>query len=201
MTKTKRKSTKSALLSSVLALCLCFAMLIGSTFAWFTDSVASGSNVIKSGTLDIDVQYTLDGSTWDNLDGADDLFQKGLWEPGHTEVVLLKIENKGNLALKYTANMNIIDETTGKTKDGEDIILSDILTVSTLTIEAAGVDPVWGWDIAAMTLEKAFEGEKNIGWGDPVAFNDGNVLESDQSLYAGSTQYVFIKVDMPDVQG
>ena len=201
MTKTKRKSTKSALLSSVLALCLCFAMLIGSTFAWFTDSVASGSNVIKSGTLDIDVQYTLDGSTWDNLDGADDLFQKGLWEPGHTEVVLLKIENKGNLALKYTANMNIIDETTGKTKDGEDIILSDILTVSTLTIEAAGVDPVWGWDIAAMTLEKAFEGEKNIGWGDPVAFNDGNVLESDQSLYAGSTQYVFIKVDMPETVG
>ena len=78
---TKRRTTKRALLSSVVALLLCFSMLLGSTFAWFTDSAASGSNVITAGNLDIEVQYTLDGENWNNLDGADDLFQKGLWEP------------------------------------------------------------------------------------------------------------------------
>ena len=54
---TKRKSTKSALITSVLALFLCFAMLLGSTFAWFTDSVASANNIITSGNLDIVVEY------------------------------------------------------------------------------------------------------------------------------------------------
>ena len=81
------KQTKRSFLISVLSLLLCFSMLLGTTWAWFTDSVSSGSNVIKSGNLDLDVQYTLDGETWNDLDGADDLFQKSLWEPGHTEVV------------------------------------------------------------------------------------------------------------------
>ena len=202
-----QKKNKRALLSSAVSLLLCFAMLLGATFAWFTDSVVSGSNVIKTGKLDIVVDYTLGDKdengdlVWKTLDGADDLFEKDLWEPGHTEVVALRVQNTGNLALKYAANMNILDETVGKTADGANIVLSDILTVSTLTIEAAGVDPVLGIDIAAMTLEKAFESEDGIGWGDPVAFRAGNVLEADQSLYVGKTQYVFVKVDMPETVG
>jgi len=137
-----KKSTKRSLLLSVLSLLVCCSMLIGSTFAWFTDSVTSGSNVITSGNLDIEVQYTLDGTNWSNLQGATDLFSKGLWEPGHTEVVVLKIENKGSLALKYNANMNIFNETIGKTKDGKDIVLSDILTVSTLTQQVNAIGDI-----------------------------------------------------------
>ena len=53
---TKAKTTKRALLSSVLALFLCFAMLIGTTFAWFTDSVTSANNIITSGNLDIELE-------------------------------------------------------------------------------------------------------------------------------------------------
>ena len=88
---TRNRSTKSALISSVVALFLCFTMLLGTTYAWFTDSVASGSNVITAGNLDIKVEYTLDGENWDLLDGANDLFQMSQWEPGHTEVVALRI--------------------------------------------------------------------------------------------------------------
>ncbi len=198
---TNRKSTKRALLGSVISLLLCFAMLLGTTFAWFTDSAATGSNVITSGNLDVEVQYTLNGTDWNDLDGATDLFQKGLWEPGHTEVVALRIKNNGSLALKYAANMNIVSETKGKTKDGADIVLSEILTVSTLTIEDAGIDPVFGMNIAEKTLEKAFQGENNIAWDSPVAFKAGNVLESDQSLYVDSTQYVLVKVDMAETVG
>ena len=51
----KMKSTKKALLTSVLSLLLCCSMLIGTTFAWFTDSVESGNNIIKSGTLDVEM--------------------------------------------------------------------------------------------------------------------------------------------------
>ena len=49
-----KKSTKRALTSSILSLVLCIAMLIGSTFAWFTDNVTSANNKIQSGSLKVD---------------------------------------------------------------------------------------------------------------------------------------------------
>ena len=113
------KSKKSALLLSFTSLLLCFAMLAGSTFAWFTDTATTGVNQIKSGNLDIEVQYrtTADGE-WETLDKATDLFgaEGTLFEPGHTRVVELKIENAGNLALKYKIGMNIASETLGTNK-------------------------------------------------------------------------------------
>ena len=54
---TKQKSTKRALLLSALSLLMCVSMLIGSTFAWFTDSVTSSGNIIKSGTLDVTMEW------------------------------------------------------------------------------------------------------------------------------------------------
>ena len=133
---TKKRSTKRALAMSFISLLLCVSMFVGTTFAWFTDSVTSANNIITSGNLDIEVQYTLDGKTWADLEGADDLFQIGLWEPGHTEVVALRIKNAGTLALKYVANMNIIKEVIGENKDGGDIVLSEILQVTTITQQA-----------------------------------------------------------------
>ena len=149
----------------------------------------------------MEVQYTLDGKSWEVFNDADDMFQKSYWEPGHTEVIVLKVTNKGSLAMKYKASMNIIEEDVGKTKDGSDIRLSDMLTVSTLTVEDAGIDPVFNINIAETTIQKAFEDERAIGWGSPVAFNVGNILEYDQPLYTGGTHYVLVKVDMPDTIG
>ena len=194
---TNSKSTKSSLLISSISLLLCFAMLLGTTFAWFTDSAVSASNVITSGNLDIDVQYTLgdkDASgefVWNKLDGAKDLFQKGLWEPGHTEVVALKIENKGSLALKYTANMNIIEETSGKTKEDKDIVLSDILTVASKKSDA----------VADVTT--AFEGENALTYDKTALFKSTDVLGTKNSeiVEKNKVEYVIIKVDMADTVG
>jgi len=193
---TKRKSNKHALLMSALSLLMCVSMLIGSTFAWFTDSVVSGSNVIQSGNLDLVVEYTLDGKTWNDLDGADDLFRKGLWEPGHTEVVALKIANKGSLALKYAASMNIVNEVTGKTKDNKDITLSDILTVSTLTQQANDEN-----GIGDIVLMLAYMGENRVAYENTTSFKAGNILKSDQMLLPGDSYYMFIKVDMAETVG
>lgn len=190
---TKTKSTKRALLLSALSLLLCVSMFIGSTYAWFTDSVTSGSNVIQSGNLDIDVQYTLDGETWKDLAGATDLFQKGLWEPGHTEVVALKIQNKGSLALKYVASMNIFNEVVGKNKDGGDIVLSDILTVSTVTQQVNQVGDI--------LLGMVFGGSQNTDTGAVKTFKAGNILESDKELLPGDAHYVIITVDMAETVG
>ncbi len=113
MTKT---NTKRALVVSVLSLLLCASMLIGTTFAWFTDSVTSGSNKIVAGNLDIELEYW-NGSAWKTVNNAADLFTGNLWEPGHTEVVYLKLSNLGSLALKYQLGINIVSETEGITVD------------------------------------------------------------------------------------
>ena len=195
---TNSKTTKRALFSSALALLLCFTMLLGTTFAWFTDSAASAKNTITAGNLDIEVQYTLDGENWKPFDGAADLFQKGLWEPGHTEVAALKIENKGSLALKYAVNMNIVDENVGMNKDGKDIKLSEILQVSAITLQAND-----DMGIGNMALGFAFDSEKanGLAYGAPAAFKSANVLEEDQELFAGDAHYVIVKVDMAETVG
>ena len=101
-------------------------MLIGTTFAWFTDSVTSGNNIIKSGNLDVELEYW-NGSDWNTVNGADTLFSTELWEPGHTEVVYLKLSNLGSLALKYQLGINIVSETPGTNVAGQTFKLSDYI--------------------------------------------------------------------------
>ena len=105
---TTRRSTKSALVSATLVLVLCVSALLGTTFAWFTDSVTSGNNIIQSGNLDVEM-YWADGTKAvpadDSADWADAsggaIFDYDLWEPGYVQVRHIKIANEGNLALKY----------------------------------------------------------------------------------------------------
>lgn len=102
---TNRKSTKKALLSSILSLVLCMAMLIGTTFAWFTDNVTSTGNKIQAGTLKVDLEL-LDKETkkWNSLKTSPKaIFDYDKWEPGYTDVKILKVENEGTLALKWMA--------------------------------------------------------------------------------------------------
>ena len=102
---TNSKYTKRALLASVLSVVVCAAMLAGSTFAWFTDSVTSAGNIIKSGNLDVALEWAngteaLDTAEWKDA-STNAIFNYDLWEPGYTEVRHVRISNKGNLALKY----------------------------------------------------------------------------------------------------
>ena len=112
----KLKSKKSALLLSFTSLLLCFAMLAGSTFAWFTDTATTGVNQIKSGTLDVGLEMAIawdnegNPTAWDNAEGKTLTFKtadnraadKIFWEPNCTyKLPELRVVNKGNLALKY----------------------------------------------------------------------------------------------------
>lgn len=122
----KTKSTKRALLSSALSLLMCVSMLIGSTFAWFTDTVVSGNNVITSGNLDIELQYW-NGTKWEDVKGASDILTNTLWEPGVTEVAYLKVTNAGSLAFKYQLGINILNEVEGTNQAGEKFRLSNYI--------------------------------------------------------------------------
>ena len=95
------KNYTRRLLFSMVTMIVCIAMLVGSTFAWFTDVAKSTNNVINPGRLDLEVEYTLDGENWEDLDGAENIFGDGLFEPGYTRVVAFKVRNNGSLAFKY----------------------------------------------------------------------------------------------------
>ena len=107
---TNRKSTKRALLGSVMAMVLCLAMLVGATFAWFTDTASTNVNKIQAGNLDVVLEMqnadgkwvSAEGKTLDFVKAADAKGEAILWEPGCTyELPALRIRNNGNLALKY----------------------------------------------------------------------------------------------------
>lgn len=128
----KRTTTRHMLLYSAVSLCLCVSMLIGTTYAWFTDSVSSANNIIKAGNLDVELEYakTEAGklSDWKSVSGRSDIFEPNiLWEPGKAEVVYLKVSNPGTLALKYELMVNILNETFGYNEEGDEIHLSDYL--------------------------------------------------------------------------
>lgn len=51
------KATKKSLWLSAVSMMLCVVMLLGTTFAWFTDSVTNTGNVIQAGNLDVKFGY------------------------------------------------------------------------------------------------------------------------------------------------
>ena len=160
--------TKKALRGSLFALFLCIVLLIGTTFAWFTDTASTGVNKIQSGNLKVDLEYATawnaDGSvkTWESAVGKTLDFQKAkgaenetiLWEPGcKYKLPEIRVVNKGNLALKYRikidgikgdAKLNeVIDWTIGdNTIDAEKVLnagkASDPMTIQGHMQESAG---------------------------------------------------------------
>ena len=105
-----RKATKRALLTSVMALVMCVVMLVGTTFAWFTDTATANVNTIKAGNLKVQLQVKENdqwvdakGKTLQFVKAAAGKDQKVLWEPGaEYKLPELKVVNNGSLKLKYT---------------------------------------------------------------------------------------------------
>ena len=159
-----QKATKRALLTSVMALVMCVVMLVGTTFAWFTDTASTAVNKIQAGNLDVDIVgedgKTLDGKTLNFIQAAGNneyaSVDNVLWEPGATFFTQgFKIVNKGNLALKYKV---VVSGTTGDAK----------------LLEAIKFDVV-----EAKTKEAT-----------PVSFaNEGNLLKQNDSAPANNGVY------------
>ena len=129
------KTSKRALLCSVLSIALCLSMLIGTTFAWFTDTDSTAVNKIQAGTLDVDLQMkgandnwvTAVGETLNWVKAADGAGQEILWEPGATyKLPELRVINNGNLALKYKVVISGAKDANAE-NNKDDLILMNVL--------------------------------------------------------------------------
>ena len=117
------KSSKRSLLASGASLLVSAALLVGSTFAWFTDSVTNTGNKIEAGTLAINAyaydlandagepsftikevnggkEFSFEQKEQDLNISQDPIISEPLWEPGVSSAKLLKVENAGTLAVK-----------------------------------------------------------------------------------------------------
>lgn len=206
---TNSKTTKRALLSSVVALLLCFTMLLGTTFAWFTDSAVSGNNIIKTGNLDMELSYKpygAENTVWTEVTESTVLFgEDALYEPGYTEAVWLKVENLGSLAFRYDLAVNVVSEKPGKTKDGADIILSDHLEVKYMTTTSTDMESNF------YTTRESLD---SFAWGsaansgvaslsdDIAVIKNGVAFSKDDAVNgAYSSAYVLVVISMPTTVG
>ena len=139
-----KKATKRALLTSVMALVMCVVMLVGTTFAWFTDTASTAVNKIQAGNLNVALEMW-NGEKWVDAenqtlnflqkqsDGSVKQEANILWEPGCTyELPKLRVINKGNLALKYTIEITGINGD-AKLNDAIDWTIGDITLGNTFT--------------------------------------------------------------------
>ena len=135
-----KRATKRALLTSIMALVMCVVMLVGTTFAWFTDTASTAVNKIQAGNLDIELQMKDNNGKWVNAEGKTLPFLvKGeipaegtqiLWEPGCTYYVpQIRVLNKGNLAVKF----EYVPEALGVTGK-----LAEVLTFTAKTFDEEG---------------------------------------------------------------
>ena len=111
------KHTKKSLLASGLSLLVCAALLVGTTFAWFTDSVSNKGNSIQAGSLLINAYaydlgtggqtctipgvnngqaFTFEATAQDLKTDTTPIISEPMWEPGASSAKLLQVTNTGN---------------------------------------------------------------------------------------------------------
>lgn len=183
----KRKTTKRNLISSVISLILCVSMFIGTTFAWFTDSVSSGRNQIVAGNLDVELEYTTDFVNWYSVQDVTELIDpNALWEPGHAEVVYLRIRNVGTLALKYQLFANIYNEVGGTNVNGDTFKLSDYIKIGAVEVTgkfASREDSIAAVSSVAVDLNGGYEAKT------------GSILQNADPMVLALVAYMPTSVD------
>ena len=174
-----KKATKRALLTSITALAMCVVMLVGTTFAWFTDTATANVNRIQAGNLDVALEM-LDGTNWVTAEGQTLNFVKAaggesqaiLWEPGaEYKLPKLRVRNDGNLALKYeVAITGAVDATPNNGVN--DLELLDVITFSASIGGGTATSGVYGTTIAdgalnakddAQTIQLSAKMDENAG--------------------------------------
>jgi predicted ribosomally synthesized peptide with SipW-like signal peptide len=189
----KKSVSRKALFASAAALSLSALLFAGTTYAWFTDSASSAASTIQSGNLDIGLEvYSKSAGKYVTVDSSTDLFaaasndSTGPWEPGHAEVVYLKVSNLGSLTLKYQLTVSKVSETAGKNANGDDIYLSKYLKYGLVNnVQAGDLNSRSAAVAAADTNAKALDQYSDINTLDPKGAGTAD-------------QYVALVVYMPE---
>lgn len=184
----KKKYKQIALLLSLCLFGLWAFMGAGASLAWFTDTSNEVRNIFHIAEFDLVVSHRLEDGTFEELDGTQKIFEdEALYEPGYTQVVFLKVENRGTIPFDFKAAVNITDYTPAINVFGRSFNLQDHLTFGVLIADTeAELDA----KLANRSLAAAIANMPLNNYSTNVA-----------SIDAGGEQYIALIVRMPEEVG
>ena len=206
------KNTRTTLFHSIISLLLCVSMLVGTTFAWFTDSVTTGLNTIAAGVLDVEVYHSNAAVTNERVESATELFKDLdgddiLWEPGVVSYENLRVVNAGDLALVYrmtmaTANENFVEGIYGLSEALQVGVVPGGVTATDRQGVIASVEG--GWTTLSEFLRSGTllpEGESEQTWGVVVYWEPGENddrwnLNNDKTLNEGEVLTIDLGISL-----
>ena len=101
------ENNKRNILVSALTIAFCVILCLGTTFAFFADGATSANNKVHAGTLQVDFQLLQKGSTenWTSIkqSNAPIFSEDTVWEPGYTDIKVLRVVNNGALSIHWEA--------------------------------------------------------------------------------------------------
>lgn len=193
------KNTRKRVLSSFLALMLCFAMLLGTTWAWFTDSVTSNDNKIVAGNLKIDLELLDKEDGWKSIkENKDPIFTYDNWEPGYTDVTILKVENEGTLSLKWEARF-VSDNQVSKLAEVIDVWVKPSATELSYPTDRAEISADNGWKMVG-TLDKFIDTLSSTTYGSLLPFQSAYLGIALHMQEDAGNEYQTIGLDAFDIQ-
>lgn len=123
----RKRFTKAALALSICLMIMWAILGTGTTIAWFMDETPVAKNTFDIGELDLVVSHKV-GDEWIEVDEDTALFnEEALYEPGYTQVIYLKIENKGDVDFDYKLSVDMISFVAGMNEMGRPIYLPNYL--------------------------------------------------------------------------
>ena len=128
MAALKKNYKKIALALSLLLMFVWAIMGTGASLAWFTDTSNEVKNIFHFAEFDLVVSHRLEDGTYEEIEFDTKVFDdEALYEPGYTQVVYLKIENKGEVDFDYKMSVDMISFVAGENEMGNPIYLPNYL--------------------------------------------------------------------------
>lgn len=187
----RRITTKTALAFSMLMFAVWIMLGANATLAWFSDTTDTAKNTFIIGDLNLDVSYKNGFVTtyMPMTEGSKVFNENALYEPGYTQVVWLKIENKGNVDFNYKVAVNVADYTMSVNKYGMPFCLPPHLRFGVL----------FGASEIELERQLAQSGaDQNMG---NYTFNTYSKVDDDAVVRANETRYAAVVVYMPETVG
>lgn len=181
----KTKYKKIALVLSLLTLILWGVLGTGASLAWFTDATPEINNIFHFADFDLVVSHELTDGNWEEVDSTVQIFdENALYEPGYTQVVYLKVENKGDVPFHFRTAVNVNGYSTATNVFGQKFVLQDYLLFGLTTSDS---------------IEEMKESVKSRELAKQVAtMKLNNYSTEDAILGDGETKYIALVVRMPE---
>ena len=125
----KRKNYNRIALSLSMCMLIIWGILgTGTSLAWFTDTSPEVKNIFHIAEFDLVVSYKTENGTYKEITSDTAIFDDdAIYEPGYTQVVYLKIENKGTVDFRYSTAVSVTNYTTAVNVFGKEFLLQDYL--------------------------------------------------------------------------